>query len=69
MTHELDRRSEAEKLREALKDRMKKAPAWINGASIQAVRKYKKDYAQAAKLVEKKGATAMELSAAISTLS
>lgn len=68
-TYEVDRRDEVERLREVLRERMKKAPVWINGASIQAVRAYKKNYAKAAKMVDKKSITAMELSAAINSLS
>lgn len=60
---------EIERLRASLQERLRKAPDWINGASVQAVRDWKKAYERARKVVDKKSATATELQSAIQSVS
>lgn len=62
-------RQEIERLRESLQQRMKRVPDWVNSGSIQTVRDYKKRYAAASKLLDKKNATATDLVSAISAVS
>ena len=66
MTHD---EQEVERLRAVLRERMRRAPDRINAASVQVVRDYKKAYVAAAKLVNKRAATASELQAAITQVS
>lgn len=66
---EIEQHNEIERLRAALRERMKRAPDWVNGASVQAVRDYKEKYKNAVKLLDKKTVTANELSAAINSVS
>ena len=58
-----------EHLRDTLRDRMKKVPARINTASIQAVREYKKAYIAAKKTADKKSPSMHELQNAINQVS
>lgn len=67
--NELEQHNEVERLRATLRERMKRAPDWVTGASIQQVREYKTRYKKAAKLVDKKTITPSELSAAINLVS
>ena len=60
---------EIERLRQSLRERLQRAPAWINEASVQAVRDWKKAYDKARKTVEKKTVTATELQSAIQSVS
>ena len=60
---------EIDRLRSVLRERLKKVPDWINGASIQVVRDYKSNYIKAEKILNKKTATASDLSAAINSIS
>lgn len=62
MTHE---EQEVERLRNVLRNGMRRVPDRINGASVQAVRDYKEAYKRAAKLVDKRNATPGELQSAI----
>lgn len=62
-------RQEIERLRESLQQRMRRVPDWVNSGSIQAVRDYKKRYAAASKLLDKKNATATDLTSAIQAVS
>lgn len=52
-----------------LRNGMRKVPDRINGASVQAVRDYKKNYLAAKKLVAKSKATHSELQSAINSVS
>lgn len=60
---------EIERLRQSLQERLRRAPDWINGASVQAVRDWKKSFQRAQKVVDKKSATATELNSAIQSVS
>lgn len=60
---------EIERLRATLQERLKRAPAWINEASVQAVRDWKRAYERARKVVDKKSATSTELQSAIQSVS
>lgn len=66
MTHD---EKEIDRLRGVLRERLRRAPDRINAASVQVVRDYKKAYVAAAKLVDKRAATAGELQAAITQVS
>ena len=69
MITSLHDKQEIDILRETLTNRMKRAPDWIGGASVQSVRDYKKRYKQAQKLLEKKTVTTPELTSAIQAVS
>lgn len=56
---------EVERLRGVLREGMRRVPARINGASVQAVRDYKDAYKRATKLVDKRNATPSELQSMI----
>ena len=58
MTYE---EQEAERLRAILREGLRKVPARINSASVQAVRDYKDAYKRAMKVVDKRNATPSEL--------
>lgn len=60
---------EIDRLRASLQERLARAPEWINGASVQAVREWKKSYDRAKKVIAKKSATASELQSAIQSVS
>lgn len=62
MTHD---EKEIERLRNILRDGMRRVPERINGASVQAVRDYKEAYKRATKLIDKRNATPSELQSAI----
>jgi hypothetical protein len=60
---------EVERLRASLQSKLQRAPEWINGASVQAVREWKKNYDRAKKTAAKKSPTAGELQSAIQSVS
>lgn len=61
----MDDQKVIEELRNKLREAVKRVPARINGASIQAVREYKDSHKKAVKLIEKKGAKETELRSAL----
>lgn len=52
---------ERDTLRKQIKDILKRVPAWINSASVQQVREFKKTHASAVKTAEKSTATKASL--------
>lgn len=58
-----------DRLRGNLEEKLRRVPDWVNGASVQAVRDYKKNYLAAKKLVAKSKATHSELQSAINSVS
>ena len=64
----MDDQKVIEQLRQQLREAVKRVPARINGASIQAVREYKESYKKAVKLIDKKGAKETELRSALVTV-
>lgn len=60
---------EIERLRDILRERMRRVPDRIHTASIQAVRDYKSAYTSAKKTIEKRSATLHELQATINQVS
>ena len=66
MTHD---EKEIERLRDTLRERLRRVPDRINGASVQAVREYKLAYTKAVKVVDKKNASAHELQSMINQVS
>lgn len=67
--NELEQHNEIERLRAALRERMRKVPPGLSGASVQAVRDYKKRHQEAAKLLTKKSPSVGELTSAINSVS
>jgi hypothetical protein len=59
---------EIERLRASLEERLRRAPTWVNGASIQAVRDWKEAHKRAKKVALKKSPTATELLSAIQSV-
>lgn len=55
-----------EELKAKLREQLKKVPAWVSGASIQATRDWKGRHAVATKVLSKKNVTAAQLMSAIS---
>ena len=64
-----DQQLEIANLRIRLEGAMRRPPDWMSEASIQRVREWKVAYARAKKLLDKKSATAGELSSAIQSVS
>lgn len=62
-------KQEIDRLRASLQQRLQRAPDWIHGASVQAVRDWKRNYDRARKALDKKNATARELQSAINSVS
>lgn len=62
MTHD---EQETERLRGILREGLRKVPARISGASVQAVRDYKEAYKRALKVVDKRNATPSEIQSMI----
>ncbi len=59
---------EVERIRAVLESTINRAPSWISGASVQAVRDWKKRHGMAKKALLKKTATAGELASAIQSI-
>lgn len=68
MSKDIQNQQEIERLRASLESSLQRAPGWISGASVQAVRDWKKRHAAAKKLAVKKNATATELVSAIQSV-
>ena len=64
-----EEQKQIERLRETLRERMQRVPDRINGASIQAVREYKKAYIAAQKTAKKSSPSLHELQSAINQVS
>lgn len=60
---------EIDRLRAQLEEKLRRPPAWINGASIQSVRDWKDSHKKATRTSLKKSPTATELQAAINSVS
>jgi hypothetical protein len=60
---------EIDRLRAELAEKLRRPPAWVNGASIQSVRDWKDSHKKATKTSLKKSPTATELQAAINSVS
>lgn len=59
---------EIDRLRAQLEEKLRRAPDWVGGASIQSVRDWKDSHKKASKTVLKKSPTATELQAAINSI-
>ena len=68
MSQSVQDQQEVERLRASLEHTLQRAPGWIAGASVQAVRDWKKRHAAAKKIAAKKTVTATELVSAIQSV-
>jgi hypothetical protein len=64
-TFRLTEMDQREIIRASLREAWKKVPEWINGASVQEVRSYKKTHAAMHKLLDKSGTSLSELTGAL----
>lgn len=68
MSKAIEDQKEIDRLRASLESSLQRAPSWIAGASVQAVRDWKKRHAAAKKIAAKKTVTATELVGAIQSV-